>query len=74
MALVEVCGTKTYGKCMAAIFELLEAQEQRENLTSEVVVDIDLAFTLCCSVAILLTAKMPSPVKHSILSYSLFTA
>lgn len=53
MALVKVCGTKTYGKCMAAIFELLEAQEQRENLTSAVVVDTDLAFTLCCSVAIL---------------------
>ena len=39
MALVEVCGTKTYGKCMAAIFKLLEAQEQRENITSAVVVD-----------------------------------
>ena len=39
------CGTKTYGKYSAAIFEPLEAQEQRENLfsTSAVVVDTDLA-------------------------------
>ena len=72
---MKVCCTKTYGKRMATIFELLEAHEQRENLASAVVVDTDIAFTfICCSVAILFTAKMPSPVKHSILSYSLFTA
>lgn len=71
---MKVCCTKTYGRCMAAIFEFLEVHEQRENLASAVVVDTDLAFTLCCSVAILFTAKIPSPVKHSILSYSLFTA
>jgi len=45
VALVKGCGTKTSGKCFSAIFEPLEAQEQRENLisTSAVVVDTDLA-------------------------------
>ena len=43
------CGTKTYGKCFSAIFEPLEAQEQRENIfsTSAVVVDTELAHIIC---------------------------